>query len=49
MCKGAELPGATFATAQVKGNYMGISQKYAHTSIFTESSFTFMWTLNTEF
>lgn len=42
MCKGAELPGATFATAQVKGNYMGISQKYAHTRIFTESSFTFM-------
>lgn len=41
MCKGAELPGATFATAQVKGNYMGVAQKYAHTRIFTESSFTF--------
>jgi hypothetical protein len=42
LCKGAELPGATFATAQVKGNYMGVAQKYAHTRIFTESSFTFI-------
>ena len=42
MCKGAEIPGATFATAQVKGNYMGITQKYAHTRIFTDTTLTFM-------
>ena len=42
LCKGADIPGAAFATAQVSGNYMGIQQKYAHTRIFTESSFTFI-------
>ncbi len=42
LCKGAELPGATFATAQIKGNYMGIVQKYAHTRIFTDTTFTFI-------
>lgn len=42
LCKGADIPGATFATAQVSGNYMGIQQKYAHTRIFTESSFNFI-------
>jgi len=42
LCKGAELPGAAFATAQIKGNYMGIVQKYAHTRVFTDSSFTFI-------
>lgn len=42
LCKGAEIPGATFATAQVKGNYMGITQKYAHTRIFTDTTLTFM-------
>lgn len=42
LCKGAELPGAAFATAQIKGNYMGITQKYAHTRVFTDSSFTFI-------
>jgi len=42
LCKGADIPGATFATAQVSGNYMGIQQKYAHTRIYTESSFNFI-------
>lgn len=42
LCKGADIPGAAFATAQVSGNYMGIQQKYAHTRIFTESSFNFI-------
>lgn len=42
LCKGAELPGATFATAQIKGNYMGVVQKYAHTRIFTDTTFTFI-------
>lgn len=42
LCKGADIPGATFATAQVSGNYMGIQQKFAHTRIYTESSFTFI-------
>ena len=42
LCKGADIPGASFATAQVSGNYMGIQQKYAHTRIYTESSFNFI-------
>jgi hypothetical protein len=42
LCKGADLPGTAFATAQVNGNYMGITQKYAHTRIYTDSSFTFI-------
>lgn len=42
LCKGANLPGTAFATAQVNGNYMGITQKYAHTRIYTDSSFTFI-------
>ena len=42
LCKGADIPGAAFATAQVSGNYMGIQQKYAHTRIYTESSFNFI-------
>jgi len=42
LCKGVDIPGAAFATAQVSGNYMGIQQKYAHTRIFTESSFSFI-------
>lgn len=42
LCKGASLPGTAYATAQVNGNYMGINQKYAHTRIYTDASFTFM-------
>lgn len=42
LCKGAALPGTAYATAQINGNYMGINQKYAHTRIYTDSSFTFM-------
>ena len=39
LCKGASLPGTAYATAQINGNYMGINQKYAHTRIYTDSSF----------
>ena len=42
LCKGASLPGTAYATAQVNGNYMGINQKYAHTRIYTDASFTFI-------
>ena len=42
LCKGAALPGTAYATAQINGNYMGINQKYAHTRIYTDASFTFM-------
>ena len=42
LCKGASLPGTAYATAQVNGNYMGINQKYAHTRIYTDTSFTFI-------
>ena len=42
LCKNAQLPGTAYATAQINGNYMGINQKYAHTRIYTDSSFTFI-------
>lgn len=42
LCKNASLPGTAFATAQINGNYMGINQKYAHTRIYTDTSFTFI-------
>lgn len=42
LCRRAELPGAAYATSQVNGNYMGVTQKFAHTRVYTDSTFTFM-------
>ena len=41
MCSEANLPTSSFATAEVKDNYMGISQEYAHTRLYTNTDFTF--------
>ena len=41
LCNSAELPATTMATAQVEGQRMGITEKMAHSRIFTDSSFTF--------
>ena len=30
-----------FATAEVKGNFMGIPQEFAHTRLYTDIDFTF--------
>ena len=41
MCCEASLPTSSFATSEVKDNYQGINQQFAHTRIYIESDFTF--------
>jgi len=41
MCHEATLPTSSFATAEVKDNYHGINQQFAHNRIYVESDFTF--------
>ena len=41
MCSEATLPGSSLATAEVKDNFMGIPQEYAHTRLYTDIDFTF--------
>lgn len=46
LCNRAELPGTSFATAQVEGHRMGITEKFAHTRVFTDTTLTFYVDLN---
>jgi hypothetical protein len=41
LCSEATLPTSTYATAEVKDNFMGVSQEFAHTRINTDIDFTF--------
>ncbi len=41
MCTEAILPTSSFAVAEVKDNYHGINQQFAHTRLYTDSDFTF--------
>ena len=41
LCNDASLPTTSYATAEVKDNFMGIPQQYAHTRIYTDIDFTF--------
>ena len=41
LCSEASLPTSSYATAEVKDNYMGVSQEFAHTRINTDIDFTF--------
>jgi hypothetical protein len=41
MCSDASLPASTYATAEVKDNFMGVTQEFAHTRIYTDIDFTF--------
>ena len=41
MCSEATLPGSSLATAEVKDNFMGIPQEYAHTRLYTDIDLTF--------
>mgnify|MGYP001304889884 CR=1 FL=1 len=41
LCSEASLPGSSLATAEVKDNFMGISQEFAHTRLYTDFDFTF--------
>jgi len=41
MCSEATLPTSSFATSEVKDNYQGIMQQFAHTRMYIDSDFTF--------
>lgn len=40
-CSEATLPVSSYATAEVKDNYMGVPQEFAHTRLYTDLDFTF--------
>ena len=41
LCNRAVLPGSSFATADIVGNYMGVSEKMAHTRTFVQMDLEF--------
>ena len=41
LCSEASLPTSRLATGEVKDNFMGVPQEFAHTKITTDSDFTF--------
>ena len=41
LCSDANLPTTAYATAEVKDNFMGIPQQYAHTRLYTDTDFSF--------
>jgi len=41
LCSDASLPASAYATGEVKDNFMGIPQEFAHTRIYTDIDFTF--------
>jgi hypothetical protein len=41
LCADANLPSSTFATAEVKDNFIGVPQEFAHSRLFTDIDFTF--------
>ena len=41
LCSEASLPTSRLATAEVKDNFMGITQEFAHTRLYTNLDFTF--------
>jgi hypothetical protein len=40
-CHEATLPTSSFATAEVKDNFQGINQQFAHTRFYVDSAFSF--------
>lgn len=41
LCYEATLPASSYATAEVKDNYLGVTQEFAHTRINTDVDFSF--------
>ena len=41
LCDSASLPTTAYATAEVRDNFMGIPQQFAHTRIYTDLDFSF--------
>lgn len=41
LCSEAVLPASAYATSEVKDNFMGVTQEFAHTRLFTDIDLTF--------
>ena len=41
LCSDASLPASAFATAEVKDNFMGVPQQFAHTRFYTDIAYSF--------
>lgn len=41
LCSEAVLPASSYATSEVKDNFMGVTQEFAHTRMFTDMDLTF--------
>ena len=41
LCSEASLPTSSYATAEVKDNFLGITQEFAHTRLYADTDFTF--------
>ena len=41
LCDSASLPTTAYATAEVRDNFMGVPQQYAHTRIYNDLDFSF--------
>jgi hypothetical protein len=41
LCSDASLPTSSYATSEVKDNFMGITQEFAHTRLYTDIDLTF--------
>ena len=41
LCSDAVLPASAFATSEVKDNFMGVNQEFAHTRLYTDFDFSF--------
>ena len=41
LCNEAVIPTSTLATAEVKDNFMGVPQQFAHTRVYTDFSYSF--------
>jgi hypothetical protein len=41
LCSDASLPTSSFATSEVKDNFIGVTQEFAHTRLYTDVDFTF--------
>ena len=41
LCNSASLPGSSFSTTDIVGNYMGVAEKMAHTRQFTQIDLEF--------
>jgi len=41
LCSDASLPTSSYATAEVKDNFLGVTQEFAHTRLYADTDFTF--------